>query len=133
MATMSGWRITRAGGIFIVVTLLLAGLVIGGIYFVSQRGEQVRQQEAAEIARQNLEESSEGPVVIAREEPEEDEPVNGGQAEAPAATSDNESVPSELPETGPASTSVFAVAVLAFFIAAYGVSHRALQRVVIRR
>ena len=118
---MSGWRITRAGGIFIVVTLLLAGLVIGGIYFVSQRGEQVRQQEAAEIARQNLEESSDRPVVIAREEPEEDEPVNGGQAEAPAATSDNESVPSELPETGPASTSVFAVAVLAFFIAAYGV------------
>ena len=123
MASMSGWRITRAGGIFIVVTILLAGLLIGGIYLVRERGKQARQQEAAEIARQNLEEVADGPVVIAREEPEPTAPD----------TNTTDPTPTELPETGPASLGLLAVAALTFFSAAYGVSRQALQRAGIRR
>lgn len=133
MATMSGWRITRAGIIFIVITLLLAGLVIGGTYLVRERGEQARQQEAAEIARQNLEEDSEGPAVIAREEPEETETETGATGEAPVPGSTNEPVPGELPETGPASLAILVAAVLTFFAVSYVASHRALQCAGIRR
>ena len=56
MARFATWRPTRAGIIFTVVVLLLAGAVFAGAWFVQQRGEQVRQQEAADIAQQNLEE-----------------------------------------------------------------------------
>lgn len=133
MATMSGWRITRAGIIFIVVTLLLAGLVIGGTYVVRERGEQARQQEAAEIARQNLEEASEGPVVIAREEPEETETNGGASGEAPEPGTDAAPIPSELPETGPTSLMVVLAAILTFFTVSYLASRQALQRAGIRR
>ena len=51
MASIRGWRITRAGMIFIAVIIGLALLAFTVLYVAQQRGEQARQDEAAEIAR----------------------------------------------------------------------------------
>ena len=128
MATMSGWRITRAGIIFILVALLLVGVVIGASYLLRERGEQVRQQEAAEIARQNLEEASDEPVVIARDEPEQAEAGSG--ANTPGTT--GEPVPTELPETGPSLSLLLGSVMVTAAFAAFWQSRRELARASIR-
>ena len=127
MATMSGWRITRAGIVFILVALLLVGAVIGASYLLRERGEQVRQQEAAEIARENLENESNDPVVIARDEPETVD-TNGETGEGSGAP-----VPEELPETGPTEFGALIASVLvAASVAAFLQSRQALIRASIR-
>lgn len=81
MARFNGWRLTRAGLIFIVVAILLAVTVFGVIRFVQQRGEQARQDEATQIALQNQDEQSETPVIA------EDAPAGEGSGAATTESS----------------------------------------------
>jgi hypothetical protein len=121
MAIFDGWRITRAGVVFVVGILVLAGLVFGGIWFVNERGEQARRDEAIKIAEQQLEEQSE----VATETnngtaPAEEEGANGPIL----STSGEENV--ELPETGPEIVHILAITALTLSAAYYVGSRRAL-------
>lgn len=125
MASLSGMRVTRAGIIFIIVAVALAALVFGGLYFAQQRGEQVRRDEAAEIARQNLENDSNQPVVIG-----EDEGVSNGVVDGDRTDTDTDSgvTPGQLPETGGELTSIIAMFGITFATTAYIMSRRAAQK-----
>lgn len=125
MASLSGMRITRAGIIFIVVVVALAALLFGGLYFAQQRGEQVRRDEAAEIARQNLENDSNQPVVIG-----EDEGVSNGVVDDDRTDeqTDGGATPAQLPETGGELTSLIAVFGITLAATAYIQSRRAAQQ-----
>ena len=54
MTLFGGWRITRAGILFIVGVLVLGAIVTGGIFLVKNHGEAVRRDEAIKIAEQTL-------------------------------------------------------------------------------
>lgn len=126
MASNSGWRITRAGSIFIIVVVALAALLFGGVYLAQQRGERVRRDEAAEIARQNLENESNKPVVIG-----EDQAVNG-QVEEEAAASGGSvtatAAPEQLPQTGPETATMLALFMLSLAVASYMASRQAARQ-----
>jgi len=100
MASFNGWRLTRAGFVFIIVTLLLAVLVFAGVRFAQQRGEQVRQDEATQIARDN--QSDEQTPAIGQETPvpQDTQPQSSGVAAPSGPTA---AAPEALPETGIAS------------------------------
>lgn len=124
MASLSGMRITRAGIIFIIVAVALAALVFGGLYVAQQRGEQVRRDEAAEIARQNLENDSNKPVVIGEDQGVSNGVVDDGRNDS---QTDTGSTPEQLPETGGELSSLIAVFGITFAVSAYIVSRRAAQ------
>jgi FtsZ-interacting cell division protein ZipA len=128
MVSFTGWRPTRSGIIFVIVAIVLAIIVFAGAWFVQQRGEQVRQQEAAEIAQQNLEEDSDTPIIAEEEAVVEEEAVS-----EEAAESDNPQVaatePEQLPTTGPNDlVALLAVTGLAFAGSFYIVSRRAARQ-----
>jgi hypothetical protein len=123
MAIFNGWRITRAGVVFVIGILVLAGLVFGGIWFVNERGEQARRDEAITIAQQQLEEQSE----VATETNNGTVPADEEEENGPApSTSGEERV--ELPETGPEIVHILAIAALALSAAYYVRSRRALAQ-----
>jgi FtsZ-interacting cell division protein ZipA len=130
MAIFGGWRLTKAGILFIVGIILLGGLVTGGIFLVKNRGEAVRRDEAIKVAQQNLEDQSKvatQPVNVpsASEDTTKTETPASTDAAAPQADV------TELPETGMddilAIGRVAMVAVLAFSVASYIASRRAGQ------
>lgn len=123
MAIFNGWRITRAGVVFVIGILVLAGLVFGGIWFVNGRGEQARRDEAIKIAEQQLEEQSE----VAMETNTGTVPADEEQENGPVpSASGEENV--ELPATGAEITQILAVTVLALSAAYYVSSRRALAQ-----
>ena len=122
MASIRGWRITRAGMIFIAVIIGLALLAFTVLHVAQQRGEQARQDEAAEIARENLEEQANRPIVIA-----EDETVNDGEAVA-SSDDDDQAAPEALPETGPELFALVGVFALVFATASFATSLRATRQ-----
>ena len=99
MAKFSGWRLTRAGFVFIIVIILLAVAVFAGVRFVQQRGEQVRQDEATQVAR-DTQAASQTPAIA------EETPATQSEDEAEAAPSTAtesqvaQAVPDALPQTG---------------------------------
>lgn len=99
MAIFNGWRITRTGIIFVVGLVILAGLVFAGVYWVSQRGEQARREEAIKVAEQNLEQQSE---PIAQEETTEEttESETNNQPVAVEEGAGQGAQEQSLPETG---------------------------------
>jgi cytoskeletal protein RodZ len=97
MARFNGWRLTRAGFIFIVVAILLGIAVFASVRFVQQRGEQVRQDEATEIARQN-QQQAEAPVIARESTPSEDAPAD--EESATTGPSTPSTAPEALPQTG---------------------------------
>jgi cbb3-type cytochrome oxidase subunit 3 len=123
MAIFNGWRITRAGVVFVIGILVLAGLVFGGIWFVNERGEQARRDEAINIAQQQLEEQSE----VATETNTGTVPVDEEEENGPVPSSSGEERV-ELPETGPEIVHILAVTALALSAAYYVSSRRALAR-----
>ena len=100
MANILQWRPSKSGIIFVIVAIVLAVAVFAGAWFLQQRGEQARQQQAADTAQQNLEQESDTPVIIAEDTPaQEDE---GRTEEQPRDQSDSqpEPAPQQLPATG---------------------------------
>lgn len=121
MVSIRGWQITRAGMLFIGVVIGLALLVAGGLYFAQQRGEQARRDEAVEIARQNLEEQSSQPVVIAEDQTAADE-------EASADREESETAPEALPETGPELAGLLGLFAIVFASLSFAASYRAARQ-----
>lgn len=58
MAILGGYRLTKAGILFIIGILVLGGLVTGGVFLVKNHGEAVRHDQAVKIAEQNLKDQS---------------------------------------------------------------------------
>lgn len=151
MASQNAWRITRAGIIFIIVVILLGAVTYAGIYFVKQRGEQARQDEASQIAQENLDGESDGPVVIGQDDNDEqttdddtDSTDGAGQGSSSdgsgsstgagtgSGSTDNDGDGGEiadsttLPETGPELMNLLAVAALTLTTTAAITSYRTL-------
>lgn len=143
MASTMGWRPTRAGFIYVIIAIILAASVFGVAWFVMQRGEQVRQQEAAEVAKENLENQTDTPVIAEEtenpapetpgtgttdgEEVAVTDPNTGGtQTEGTPITPPAGNTTEELPVTGSASTivSLLAIAGLTYAVSLYIVSRR---------
>lgn len=126
MARFNGWRLTRAGIVFIIVVIVLAVLVFAGLRFAQQRGDQVRSDEAAKIA---LESQNEQTPAIAEDTPtpapNDQQSSNDAEQAAPAAPATPSSdAPAALPETG--ITSIFPILFLA--AATYGGTRFVRQR-----
>lgn len=128
MANILQWRPSKSGIIFVIVAILLAAGVFAGAWFLQQRGEQARQQQAADTAQQNLEQESDTPVIIAEETPaQEDE---GRPEEQPRDQSDSqpEPAPQQLPATGTDEVVIIlGVTGLALATAFYVASRRAVR------
>jgi len=122
MASIRGWRITRAGMIFIAVIIGLALLAFTVLYVAQQRGEQARQDEAAEIARENLEEQANQPIVIAEDQTVNDEEVVASNDE------EDQPAPEALPETGPELIALVGVFAIVFATASFAASLRAARQ-----
>lgn len=127
-------RITRAGVGLTVGIVILALVVLGGLYIAKERGEQARRDDAIEVAQENLESESETGVLAPS--PESENEQSGGSEAANNTTDDADDMPTtgaevppeELPQTGPAEqlTALIAIALLSFAAASYVTSRRAL-------
>jgi hypothetical protein len=127
MARLANLRPTRAGIVFIGITIVLAVIVFAAIWTVRYRGEQVRQQEAAKIAEQNLEQQSDTPI-IAQETAPSDEGEQGSSNSSESSQSQSSSNPapssSTLPTTGPEDLPLFIGVIGLSLAGAYYVSSR---------
>lgn len=115
-------RLNRGVIVFVGGLIVLIALVAGGIYFVHQRGEQARREEAVKIAEANLEKESEvatKPTDQGAAKPEKNNDTKKNDDKAPAKPA------KELPETGIDVSNVFTVTILALSIAFYVTSRRA--------
>jgi len=113
---LRGWISTRS--LFLAgIIILLAGLVIGGLYFVRERGEAVRRDVIVQEAEEQLREDSNPEIAATADEEEENTPTEA--EETPSSVE-------ELPETGPAETltGLFAVVFLTYTISSYVVSRK---------
>jgi len=124
MASIGNVRVTRAGIIFIIVAIVLAIVVFASVSFVKQRGEQVRRDEAVDIAQQNLENEAQTPIAIA-EDGESIETTSPPAEESASATSGSNT--GELPQTGPELINVIVIALLAGAATYYVASRRAVR------
>lgn len=122
--------------LFIVAILFVAAIVIGVIFFVSERGEQVRRDKAQEVAAQQLRDDE-----TAQEETSDDDeqpataPVVEGvtreEARGSSETTDATPRPTNeaLPVTGPVGDALGAIAILGLVsltVAYYLTSRKAL-------
>lgn len=127
MAGLNGWRLTRAGVVFVAGIIVLALVVFGVIMFVRERGEQARRDEAIAVAEQNLETQSEvsnTPVS----EPEESEGDDAWTNTAPGTPVDMTPGAAELPETGIEGIGpVVILALMTLAIAYYATSRRTVR------
>lgn len=135
-------RITRSGVGLTVGIIVLALVVLGGLYLVKQRGEQARREEVIQIAQENLEEQSEtgtltpsvdgnnetSGTVTEEETTTETTTDNGTTTEESTTTTEEETVvATELPATGMNETyAIIVVGLLAFAGASYLSSRRTL-------
>lgn len=119
--------VTRAGVGLVVGIIILAALVFAGLWFVRERGETARREEAINIAEQRLEAESDQDVAInpsegaASNEQSENNQQNQGSATAPqtgnsAATPNNSAT---LPQTGPEASSIIVVGLVTFVTVAF--------------
>lgn len=116
-------RMTRAGVGLTVGIIVLALVVLGGLYLVKERGEQARREDAIEIAQGNLESESQNGSVEAPS-------IDGvGEGVTPESNDSENSgaAPNELPATGMSEIApVLGIGLLAFSVASYLASRRAL-------
>jgi hypothetical protein len=124
-------RITRAGVGLTVGIIILALVVLGGLYLVKQRGEQARRDDAIEIAQENLEAETEGGALTPTEEEgaSSDEQQQSTETNNDQQATQNDGVattsPEQLPATGPGDLgALFVVALLGFVAASYITSRR---------
>jgi len=119
--------VTRAGVGLVVGIIILAALVFAGLWFVRERGDTARREEAINIAEQRLEAESEQDVAIdtnegaASNEESENTEQNQGSTAAPQTgnSATQPSGTSTLPQTGPEASSVIIVGLLTFVTVAF--------------
>ena len=116
MAIFNEWRITRAGILFVVGIIVLAGLVFGGIWLVRERGEQARREDAIKVAEENLQKQSEVAT-----QPNNNGQQTGANTQPPAAAPPTGV---ELPATGIADLAPVLVLAIVALAAGYYVSSR---------
>lgn len=132
-------RITGAGVALTVGIIVVTGLIIGGLFWARQSGDQARRDEAVKIAEEQLKEESSDVALNEGDETQDESQANGSEQ---GATSESEgTIPStgadveesapvtELPQTGPAETisSLIAIGGLSFATAAYLASRQKLR------
>ena len=140
MVILGGWRLTRAGILFIVGILVLGGLVTGGIFLVKNHGEAVRRDQAVKVAEQNLKDQSRvatQPVNANSTSSNADSDAaktNSTTTDTGTSSATNTAVvagstAAALPETGIDDVktlgSTFIVAIFTFSVASYIASRRA--------
>jgi len=129
MAIYNGWRITRAGVVFVAGIIVLAALVFGGIWLVRERGEQARRAEAVAIAEQNLQAESEAtpPAETGSEEASSTtETTETGVAVTEGTQAVAGTDATELPATGADLSSLVIVTIVSLAISYFVASRRAL-------
>lgn len=93
-------RITQSGVALTVGIIILTGLIIGGLFWVKQTGEQARRDEAVQIAEEKLEEESNNGVALNDgEEAEKNESERSNGETTSPAEENPESIPGA--ETAP--------------------------------
>jgi len=137
-------HVTRAGVALTVGIIVVTGLIIGGLFWAKERGEQARRDDAIQVAEQNLEEQSNEDVALNEGETNNEEENQGTEAPAQSGNESTQSGTSnsgspampaggtttELPQTGPGDAVSFIGAGLVTFAAiAYYRSRRALLEV----
>jgi type II secretory pathway pseudopilin PulG len=146
-SAMISLRRTNQGGstlTFIIIAVVLAFAVVGTAFFVKQRGDQVRQQQAAaqadSLAKQAASKTSDSSTPATNDNKSDSTastPVPTPSTPTPAATPAPTPAPtvaandqSALPITGPESVvpELLAIGLLVASSAAYVVSRRALDR-----
>ncbi len=122
-------RITRTGVVLTVGIIIVAGLLIGGLLWVQQKGEQARREEAIRIAETQLESESSQDVAPDNSggasagntdgQKDSENGASSGQSGGTSAQSTD-----ELPETGIGDVApLLIIGVLVFFVASYLQSH----------
>lgn len=132
MAIFNRWQITRTGVVFVIGTIVLIGLVLGGLWLVQERGEQARRQEAAKIAEQNLESQSESGAQTPATTGDD---TNSGTVATPSDTESETQTSTvavthsgDLPQTGADISQVLILALITLATAYYLTSRRAVTR-----
>lgn len=122
-------RLTRAGVALTVGIIVLTGLIIGGLFWVKNSGDQARREDAIEIAEQNLEQQSNEEVSL-NDGAAEEEQGDGGNETAPESTPETSTAPAPeaLPATG-AGDSLFALFIIAALAYAGTAYYRSRQTV----
>ncbi|MDN5276030.1 MAG: hypothetical protein JWN33_679 [Candidatus Saccharibacteria bacterium] len=118
--------------VFAIITALLAAAVIGVAYFVQQRGEQARHEQAIAATNQQAEEEN-GNATPTDKDKNGQTGTNGAKTTTTTPTTGTQSTPqptNALPQTGPAEgmMSALMAGTLAAAIAAYASSRTARQQ-----
>ncbi len=121
-------RVTRAGVGLVVGIIILAALVFAGLWFVRERGEQTRRDEAINIAEQQLQDMADDEVAIDVDESESttETETAPSDSETRGATTDNAPAATELPQTGPEVTPILAAGILTFAAVSFARSRKSL-------
>ena len=128
-------NVTRAGVGLVLGIIILAVLVYAGLWFVRERGEQARREEAISIADQQLQAESDGEVAIDVDDEAETQAPTAPESEQSTTipqtgtSTEQSSSAAELPQTGPAEQfmSIIVLALVAFSVTTYVVSKKRLQ------
>jgi LPXTG-motif cell wall-anchored protein len=140
MARFVWVRPTRSGVLMIVGIVVLAALLLGGLFWLKQSGEQARRGEAISTAEQQLQQESDKGVALNEgdkdQDTSKDQQTNNDQTQsesssAPNEGSSNSSTPqsvTELPQTGPETNLLgpIVVALVTFAAVSYYRSRRSL-------
>ncbi|MFZ1302050.1 MAG: LPXTG cell wall anchor domain-containing protein [Candidatus Microsaccharimonas sp.] len=136
-------NVTRAGVGLVIGIVILALIVLASIWFVRERGEQARREEAIAIADQQLKAESDQEVAIDTDDASKDESeaatngngstessIGGSTAPSTSGSGSSASTATELPQTGPADALwVVGVGLVVFAGASYYQSRRVLFKV----
>lgn len=128
MARFAWVRPTRGGVLMIIGIIVLAALLLGGLFWLKQSGEQARRGEAISTAEQQLQQESDKGVALNEgdtpQDQDKDQQSSNTQTQSGSSATTNETNSSnlqnatELPQTG-LETNVFGliVAALVTFVA----------------
>lgn len=122
-------RVTRAGVGLTIGIIILALVVLGGLYIVKQRGEQARRDEAITIAKENLETQSSDKGALNEGTNNTNTADEGGASEMPASNGGDVAT-SQLPQTGPGDFLAFVGVALLVFV---GTSYLRSRQLVLKR
>lgn len=96
-------RLVQAVGIYVLVSLVAAAIVIGVIYFVSNRGEQARIDQAREIAQTEID-SEKKNAEVQQDTSDNSKSDDTASSDAGTGQQDTNETSEELPQTGPVDT-----------------------------